>query len=159
MKFVAVTAILLLIPCTSAATTGENEWRFGAAVASTPALALDAGILHDFTDFWAFGASVRGGHSFTSAPTTFAAATADLRLAIDALQWIPAIELGLGAGLSGAGGPTPLARGGLSLAWRPARSWGVVVRVEGQASTPQNLEMWGGLQFVHFGGSGIGLDL
>lgn len=158
VKYLAMIAFSLLIPQLAWATAGENEWRFGIAASPVPSVAVDAGILHDFTDFWAFGASIRAGHSFASVPSSAAAATADLRLAIDALQWIPAIELGLGANLSAAG-LSPSARAGLSLTWRPARTWGLAAHFDAQASSLQTTEMWAGLQFVHFGGSGIGLDL
>jgi hypothetical protein len=159
-----------LLPTPAWATAGENEWRAGLGTSFSPwALAgLELGWLHDLTDFWGAGATLRDRRSLRSLPDGTAAISADVRFVVDALQWIPALGMGFGAavGNDGRGGSNgvemlPYLRFEASLAYRPARTWGVVLHVGADHYGGQDGSFVGtvSLSYQMYTGNGSGLDL
>ncbi|MSP93259.1 MAG: hypothetical protein EXR79_15940 [Myxococcales bacterium] len=150
-----------------AAVAGVGGWAenrcCGMTDTSGARVGIDGRWLRDVTDFWSFGAGVRHWFSLTDArfggrqsPWGSAALTAEARLALDALQWIPFVQAGAGwevvrtrLGLRG--------RVEVGLGWRPQRTSGWEVRVGVEAG-----HEWRGVVavgWVGYGGGGVGLDL
>lgn len=160
-----------LIPAVVAASEGENEWRagLGTSFAPTGLAGVELGWLHDLTDFWAAGGTVRDRRAVRSLPDGAAAVSADVRFVVDALQWIPAAGLGFGAAVGNASGVgsgnslevLPYLRIEGSLAYRPARTWGVVLHVGADHYGGQDGHFAGtvSLSYQWYTGKGDGLDL
>ena len=150
------------------ATQGEHEISVGVAGNgyNGGAVGLDGRWLYDLTDFWAIGAGLhnrnwlRDGHYGSSGSATF-----DARFVLDALQWIPSIGAGIGAGVAGGAGyvdiSVPWAHVDLGVDYRPTRKWGLGLRVgmEGALIDTKSYSWVGGVYWNWYGGTGIGLDL
>ena len=95
------------------------------------------GGFYALTDFWHIGGRLTGGVEVLDplAPRGVVHGSVVVRYVIDALQWIPMLEVGLGVlGKTGAVGPedsglsepvTFSAHAGFGLEYRPQRHWGV----------------------------------
>lgn len=156
-------AALCLWPSLAWATAGESE--IGAGVAAGHGAELwSAGVegryLYDWTDFWAVGASVRDRRFLSDLPRGVTSIAADLRYALDALTFVPAVAAAAGAAV-GSAGVSPFVRAEASLGYRPARSWGVTLHI---GAEQESVQAWAprwtaGLSFTWYRGAGIGLDL
>jgi len=150
-------------PAAAHATAGEHEWSAGAALGSSaPGISagVEGGGLYDLSDFWAIGASLRDRRSFYDLPRGATALAADVRFALDALTFVPAVSASGGAAWT-ANGFKPFVRADVSLGYRPARAWGVAAYLgaEQESLSNANLRWTLGVRFVWYRGAGIGLDL
>ena len=150
-----------------AAVAGVGAWAenrcCGMDDTSGARVGVDGRWLRDVSDFWSFGAGVR--HFFSLTDARFGgrksewgspAVTAEARLALDALQWIPFVQAGAGWEVvrSRFG---PRGRVELGVGWRPERTAGWELRAGVEAG-----HEWRGvvaLGWVGYGGGGVGLDL
>ncbi len=165
MRHVLAATVLAacLWPAAAFATAGEQEFSAGVAggVAAPGASAgVEGGWLYDLTDFWAIGAGLRDRRFFYDAPRGSTSLAADVRFAVDALTFIPALGASAGTVLT-ADGFKPFVRGEAALGYRPARSWGVeaAVGAEQESFTGAHLRWMFSLRLCWYRGAGIGLDL
>jgi hypothetical protein len=116
--------------------------------------------LYNLSDFWAVGGAVRDRRFLWDVPAGVTAATADVRMVLDALTWVP--SLGIAAGPSwGADGFAWQGRVEVAMGYRPARDWGLVFRggAESDLAAGTPLRWTFGVGWVWYRGAGIGLDL
>ena len=159
-------AASLAVPVVAEASAGETEWRagLGASPASRAAVGVELGWLHNLTDFWSLGVNLRDRRLVAALPDGRVAVTADARFVVDALTWIPAVDLGFGGALAN-GGTTgamqAFVHADVSLGYRPARNWGVSLHVGADRYGGVEGEYIGtvAISYVWYRGSGIGLDL
>lgn len=167
MKLPAIlTSIAVLLPTTCLASAGENEWSVGLGTSFAPAgrLGLEAAWLRNLTDFWGAGIGVRDRRDLGNLPDGALSAAADVRLVVDALTWVPAVTLGAGVAMINDNHglqASVLLRAEASLGWRPARDWGLVAHVGAEHYGGVDGDTFGivGVGWIHYSGSGIGLDL
>jgi hypothetical protein len=145
----------------------EGEWHASAGLVGAqsgrgPAVGLDGALQRDWSDFWGIGLGVRAVRSLVASaddallPRADVQATVDVRCTIDALQWIPFVQLGAGGATDFAAydGAVRLEAG---LGWRPKREAGWEVR----AGYWVGVHQYAGIVVsrVIYGGKGAGLDL
>lgn len=126
----AVLCCVTLAATSASASEGDHELWLGASAEASPRVGLDVRYRYAWSDFIAFGAGVqhRQGLSALAAPAE-SALTADTRVVIDALTWVPSIAVGVGAVTAWDGSAAPLLRFAGALAYRPARDWSVQLRL------------------------------
>ena len=124
----ALCAVLLLRAAPAAAAAGEHEVWLGAGL-SADSVALDARYLFDMSDFWSFGGGLEQRLGWSVEPGR-SAALAEVRMVIDALTFVPALSLTGGVAMDWPSSTAlGLARLEASIAWRPARAWGLLLRI------------------------------
>ena len=147
-------AWVALAPSPARAEEGELTWSAGLgnlltieplddATVTRYAPLLHGSFRYAFTDFWQFGGALRGGVSVGGGRRIEAVgqAFAELRLLIDALEWVPFIAAGTGVLFRSDGPKAYIAAGegpqldftvhlGGGVDYRPQRDWsvGLVVR-------------------------------
>ncbi len=131
LRYLLAASVLLLVAAAPAlATEGERELWLGIDAETTVRVGPSVQARYALTDFWALGGTVQ--HRLGRDGAGESGATADVRLTIDALTFVPSVDVGVGAATTWHDGVVPLARAGLALAWRPQRdhAWRLRVGVE-----------------------------
>ncbi len=165
-RLVFVFLFLLLCPGLAHASAKEGELSLGVGGDLTR-LGAEGQLLKNVSDFWAFGVSVRGHTRFSSASSGDLSATADARVVIDALTWIPSLIAGVGLGSvtdpivnskNHDQSVNLVGRLEASLAYRPTRKRGIDLRagVEQLGSKTAGIA---GIHVIWYWGSGVGVDL
>jgi hypothetical protein len=132
------------------ASSGEQEMWFGAGADEQIRTSVHGRYLFDLSDFWSVGG---GLEHRVDGPLSAgrSAVLAELRMVIDALTYVPALSLVGGAGMGWPGAKVNgIVRLEGSVAWRPARKWGLMLRlgaerslVAGAATTVMVSLAWG----------------
>lgn len=126
LAVVCLVASMAAAPAFAAA--GEHQLWLGAG-AGADGPAVDGRYLFDISDFWSIGGGLehRLGWPIDAGSTV---ALAEARMVIDALTFVPALSLTGGAVADWPGAElAALARLEASVAWRPTRTWGLLLRL------------------------------
>ncbi len=121
--------LLMAVSSSAQASSGEHELWFGAGVDGDIQPSVHARYLYDQSDFWSIGGGVE--HRLDGALSAGrSAALAELRMVIDALTFVPALSLVGGGVMTWPKAEVAgLLRLEASVVWRPARDWGVMLRI------------------------------
>ncbi len=124
-----ITLAMLCCAQSAWASSGEQELWFGAGADDAIQPSVHGRYLYDQSDFWSYGVGLehRLDGPLTAGRT---AALAELRMVIDALTFVPALSLVGGAAMTWPSADVVgLVRLEASAAWRPARAWGLMLRI------------------------------
>lgn len=157
----AVTCLAALFHALPATATGGEQALWAGAGLSADCLALEGRYLYDLSDFWSLGGGLEQRLAWPLDEGR-SAAFAEARMVIDALTFVPALSLvGGGAYVWPTGVVVAMARLEASLAWRPARDWGLMLRagVERQFDEGAATALIISLAWGRFSGGASDLDL